>query len=172
MTVILVPALITLTALVALAKGLDVFGVFLQGAQKGIQTAVQLLPTLLALLTAVTMLQASGAVDVAGTALQPVLRAFGIPEQCAALVLLKPLSGSGGLALGSEIMRSCGVDSEVGRIAAVMLGASETSFYTIGIYTGHLSLRRTRWLIPAAVAADLAAFWAAGFFVRLLQITL
>ena len=66
-------------------------------------------------------------------------------------------------------MKSCGADSYVGRVAAVMLGASETSFYTIGIYTGHLSLRRTRWLIPAAMTADLAAFAAAGFFVRLLE---
>lgn len=167
MTALLVPAILTLTAIISLVKGLDVFGIFLKGAQKGIQTAMHLLPTLIALLTAVSMLRASGAIDVAGNALQPLFSAVGIPEECAALVLLKPLSGSGGLALGSEIMKSCGADSYAGRVAAVMLGASETSFYTIGIYTGHLSLKRTRWLIPAAVAADLAAFVAAAFFVRL-----
>ncbi len=169
MTDLLIPLLITLTAMISLARGVDVFRVFLCGAQKGIQTAVHLLPTLLALITAVSMLRASGAIDVASTALQPVLSAAGIPKECAALVLLKPFSGSGGLALGREIMKACGVDSEAGRIAAVMLGASETSFYTIGIYTGHLALKQTRWLIPAAVAADLAAFLSAAWFVRLLR---
>lgn len=166
MTDLLIPALITLTALAALSQGLDVFGVFLRGAQKGIRTAVHLLPTLLALITAVSMLRASGAIDVAGSALQPVLSAVGIPKECAALVLLKPFSGSGGLALGREIMKASGVDSKAGRIAAVMLGASETSFYTIGIYTGHLALKQTRWLIPAAVMADLAAFVSAAWLVR------
>lgn len=166
MTDLLIPALITLTAIMALSRGLDVFGVFLRGAQKGIRTAVHLLPTLLALITAVSMLRASGAIDVAGSALQQVLSAVGIPRECAALVLLKPFSGSGGLALGREIMKASGVDSEAGRIAAVMLGASETSFYTIGIYTGHLALKQTRWLIPAAVMADLAAFVSAAWLVR------
>lgn len=169
MTAILIPAILVMTAITALVQGIDVFGCFLTGAQKGIQTAVRLLPTLLALLTAVTMLRASGAVDLAGRAMQPIFSLLGIPSDCAALVLLKPFSGSGGLALGSELMKSSGADSYVGRVAAVMLGASETSFYTIGIYTGHLSLRRTRWLIPAAMIADIAAFAAAGFFVRLLE---
>lgn len=168
MTAILIPIIIVLTAIAALVQGIDVFGTFLIGAQKGIQTALHLLPTLLALLVAVSMLRASGAIDLAGNTLQPFFSALGIPQECAALVLLKPLSGSGGLALGSEIMQACGADSYVGRVAAVMLGASETSFYTIGIYTGHLSLKHTRWLIPAAMCADLAAFVAAGFFVRLL----
>jgi spore maturation protein B len=145
-----------------------VFGTFLDGAQKGIRTAIHLLPTLLALLVAVNMLQASGAVDLAGNALQPLFVRLGIPQECAALVLLKPLSGSGGLTLGSEIMQKYGVDSRIGRTAAVMLGASETSFYTIGIYTGHLSLKHTRWLIPAAMIADIAAFTTAAFFVHLL----
>lgn len=168
MTAILIPLIIVLTAIAALVQGIDVFGTFLTGAQKGITTAVQLLPTLLALLVAVSMLRASGAIDLAGKTLQPLFSLLGIPQECTALVLLKPLSGSGGLALGSEIMQTCGADSYVGRVAAVMLGASETSFYTIGIYTGHLSLKNTRWLIPAAMIADLAAFAAAGFFVRLL----
>lgn len=168
MMALLIPMLIALTAALSLAKGIDVFPVFLTGAQKGIRTAVQLLPTLIALLTAVTMLRASGAIDVAGAALQPALARLGIPQECAALVLLKPFSGSGGLALGSEVMSRCGVDSYAGRVAAVMLGASETSFYTIGVYTGFLKLKKTKWLIPAALAADLTAFAAAAYFVRLL----
>jgi len=82
--------------------------------------------------------------------------------------LLKPISGSGGLALGQDIMRTCGVDSVQGRTAAVMLGASETSLYTISVYCGYLGLKKTRYAIPAALLADFAAFVCAAWFVRIL----
>ena len=91
---------------------------------------------------------------------------LGIPEECTALALLKPVSGGGGLALGSEIIRTCGVDSYSGRVAAVMLGASETSLYTISLYCGHLGMKNTRYAVPAALAGDVAAFAASAFFVR------
>lgn len=119
------------------------------------------------LLTAVYMLRASGCIDLMGRALAPILSRLGIPEECAALVLLKPVSGSGGLALGTEIMKRAGVDSYAGRVAAVMLGASETSLYTISLYSGHLGLRDTRYAIPTALVGDLTAFIASAFFVRL-----
>ena len=166
MTEMLVPLILALTGAYALAHQVAVFPVFLQGAEKGLQTAIHILPTMIGLLTAVTMLRASGFIDLAGAALTPVLSCLGIPSECAALVLLKPLSGSGGLALGREIMRTCGADSYAGRVAAVMLGASETSIYTIGIYCGQLRLKRTRYAIPAALAADLAAFVFAAAWVR------
>ena len=86
----------------------------------------------------------------------------------ATLLLLKPISGSGGLALGQDIMRTCGVDSVQGRTAAVMLGASETSLYTISVYCGYLGLKKTRYAIPAALLADFAAFVCAAWFVRIL----
>lgn len=166
MTELLVPLILAYTGVYALAHQIAVFPVFLRGAEKGLQTAIHILPTLIGLLTAVMMLRASGFIDLAGAALAPVLSAVGIPSECAALVLLKPLSGSGGLALGQEVMRTCGADSYAGRVAAVMLGASETSIYTIGIYCGHLGLQRTRYAIPAALAADLAAFIFAAAWVR------
>lgn len=166
MNAMLVPSIVALVGMYALLHGQDVFPVFLRGVRGGLETAIGILPTMIALLTAVMMLRASGFIDVAGRALEPALAALGIPTECAALVLLKPLSGSGGLALGSEIMRACGADSYAGRVAAVMLGASETSLYTIGIYCGHLGLKRTRYAIPAAFAADLAAFVFAAAWVR------
>lgn len=166
MNALLVPLVLALTGGYALARGTDVFPVFLRGAADGLRTAARLLPTMLALLTAVTMLRASGFIDLAGQAMQPLLALAGIPPDCAPLVLLKPLSGSGGLALGQEIMRTCGVDSEAGRAAAVMLGASETSLYTIGIYCGHLRLKRTGYVVPAALLADLVAFVCAARCVR------
>lgn len=166
MTELLVPLILAFVSVYALAHKVEVFPVFLRGAENGLRTAIHILPTMIGLFTAVMMLRASGFIDLAGQMLAPLLSAAGIPKDCAALVLLKPLSGSGGLALGQEVMRSCGVDSYAGRVAAVMLGASETSLYTIGIYCGHLGLKRTRYAIPAAFLADLAAFIFAAAWVR------
>lgn len=166
MTELMIPAILALAGVHALVHGTDVFPVLLRGVQTGLKTALHILPTMIILLTAVRMLRASGFIDLAGQMLEPLLQRTGIPADCTALVLLKPLSGSGGLALGQEIMRSCGVDSYAGRVAAVMLGASETSLYTIGIYCGHLELKKTRYAIPAAILADFAAFISAAAWVR------
>ncbi len=163
----LIPAILAGVGLYALYNGVDVFPTFLAGAKKGLATAVSILPTLVGLLAAVYMLRASGCIDIAGKLLSPYMALLGIPEECTALVLLKPVSGGGGLALGSEIIRLSGVDSYPGRVAAVMLGASETSLYTISLYCGHLGMKGTRYAVPAALAGDLVAFAAAAFFVRL-----
>ena len=126
------------------------------------KTAVQILPVMVGMLTVVFMLRASGAVDIAASVLAPALRILGIPKECTALTLLKPISGGGGLAMGSEIIRRCGPDSYAGRVAAVMLGASETS-----LYSGHLGLNRTRYAVFAALCGDVAAFTASAALVRL-----
>ena len=126
------------------------------------------IPCLLAgVLTAVYMLRASGAMDALAAALAPVLGLLGIPPETAALLLVRPVSGSGALAVGSQIMEQYGPDSAVGRTAAVMLGCSETTFYTVAVYFGAAGIRRTRYTIPAALTADLAAFVAAAWAVRL-----
>lgn len=166
MNAMAVPLILASIGIYALLHEIDVFAVFLRGVEGGLKTVLHILPTLIALLTAVMMLRASGFIDLAGRALEPIFTMLGIPSECTALVLLKPLSGSGGLALGSEIMRSSGVDSYAGRVAAVMLGASETSLYTIGVYCGHLKLSRTRYAIPAAFIADITAFIFAAACVR------
>lgn len=162
-----VPMLLAAVGLYALYKGVEVLPVFLRGAQKGLRTAASILPTMIAMLTVVYMLRASGAIDLAASLLAPLLSLVGIPQECAALTLLKPVSGGGGLALGSEIMARCGPDSYPGRVAAVMLGASETSLYTISVYSGHIGLRRTRYLLAAALLADLTAFAVSAAAVRL-----
>lgn len=139
----LIPAILAGVGFYALYNGVDVFPTFLAGAKKGLATAISILPTLVGLLAAVYMLRASGCIDIAGKLLSPYMALLGIPEECTALALLKPVSGGGGLALGSEIIRLSGVDSYPGRVAAVMLGASETSLYTISLYCGHLGMKGT-----------------------------
>ena len=125
------------------------------------------MPTIVGLLTAVFMLRASGAIDYLASLLHPVLNLIGIPAECAALVLLKPVSGGGGLAFGSEIMKTYGVDSYAGRVTAVMLGASETSIYTISLYAGAVELKNTRYAVPAALIGDLTAFIVSAWMVRM-----
>ena len=104
---------------------------------------------------------------ISATISSPVLGALGIPPETAALLLVRPVSGSGALAVGSQLMEQYGPDSAVGRTAAVMLGCSETTFYTVAVYFGAAGIRRTRYTIPAALTADLAAFIAAAWAVRL-----
>ncbi len=163
---ILIPITLSGIAAYAWMQGIDVFSTFIQGVQKGLRIAIGLFPTVLGLLTAVYMLRASGCIDMIGALLQPIFIRLGIPQECAALVLLKPISGSGGLALGSEIIHRCGVDSYTGRVAAVMLGASETSLYTIGIYCSHIGLQNAKSLIPIALVGDIIVFVLSAFLVR------
>lgn len=165
---VVIPLMLTGICLYALASGVELFPVFLEGARKGFQTALSILPTLVGLLTAVYMLRASGAIDWLAAFCAPLFARLGIPSECAALVLLKPISGGGGLALGGEIMKTSGVDSYAGRVAAVMLGASETSIYTISLYAGAVGLKNTRYAVPAALLGDLTAFAASAWMVRLL----
>ena len=162
-----VPFLLAFTAMYAVYRGTAVFPVFIEGAKKGMQTAVGILPTMIGMLTAVYMLRASGATEAIGAFLAPALDALGIPAETAPLLFIRPISGSGALAVGSEIMRTHGVDSYIGRVAAVMLGSSETTFYTVAVYYGAAGITKTRYTIPAALCADAAMFLSSAFFVRL-----
>lgn len=126
-----------------------------------------LVPALVLLLTAVTMLRASGAVELLSDLLAPVFSFFGIPPETALLVLIRPLSGSAALAVGAELMAEYGPDSLIGRTAAVMLGSTETTFYTISVYFGAAGIKKTRYTIPAALIADFVGFFMASLTVRL-----
>lgn len=163
----LVPLLLAFTAMFGMWKRVNVYDALSRGAQEGLQTLLGILPNLVGLMTAVYMLRASGLMELLGRLLEPVLMRLGIPPETAALLFIRPVSGSGALAIGSELMASHGPDSYVGRVAAVMLGSTETTFYTIAVYFGSAGIRRTRYAIPAALIADLTGFMAAAFAVRL-----
>ena len=166
MTALLVPALLAAAALWAALRGVDVYAAMCDGARDGLRVVKEILPPLVVLLTAVTMLRASGALDALAAWLSPALRALGIPPECAPLLFLRPFSGSGALAVGSELMERFGPDSAVGRTAAVMLGSTETTFYVVGVYFGAAGIKKTRHAIPAAIAADLVGFVTAAAAVR------
>ena len=140
----------------------------LSGAADGFKLLVSLIPTLILLLTAVTMLRASGAVEALSALISPVFRRFGIPPETAILVLIRPISGSAALAVGTDLMAHYGVDSTIGRTVAVMLGSTETTFYTISVYFGAAGIKKTRYTISAALIADLTGFVVASLTVRFL----
>ena len=137
-----------------------------EGLPEGLRVLGRILPALVVLLSAVQMFRASGAMELLTGLLSPVLEGLGIPPETAVLLLVRPVSGSGALAVGSQLMEQYGPDSYIGRVTAVMLGCSETTFYTVAVYYGAAGIRRTRHTVPAALAADAAAFIAAAWAVR------
>ena len=167
LTALTVPIVLLLVGGFGLYKKTDIYDALVTGAGDGLRLLTRILPSVVALFVAIYMLRASGALDFICSLLAPAAGLLGIPRECTPLMLLRPLSGSAGLAFGSEIMKNCGVDSYVGRTAAVMLGASETTFYTIAVYFGATGIKHTRHAVPAALCADLSGFIAAALAVRL-----
>lgn len=166
MTDYIVPLLLLLASVLALRKQENSYDLLLSGAADGLKMLLTLVPALILLLTAVTALRASGAIEILSGFLSPVFRFFGIPPETAMLVLIRPISGSAALAVGADLMQQYGVDSLIGRTAAIMLGSTETTFYTISVYFGAAGIKKTRYTIPAALLADLTGFVAASLTAR------
>ncbi len=163
---VIIPLLLALISLWALREKINVYEALTDGAAEGLRVLLRIFPHLLVLLTALSMFRASGALDALTALLRPVLKWMGIPPETAPLVLLRPLSGSGGLAIGSDLINTYGPDSTVGRTAAVMLGSSETTFYTVAVYFGAAGIKKLRHTLPAALIADMAGFLAAAWCVK------
>ena len=167
MTDYIVPILLLIASLFVLRKRENSYDLLLSGGAEGLKLLITLVPTLVLLLTAVTMLRESGAMEYISRFLAPVFRFVGIPPETAMLVLIRPISGSAALAVGADLMAQYGVDSTIGRTAAVMLGSTETTFYTISVYFGAAGIQKTRYTLPAALFADFVGFFMASLTVRL-----
>ncbi|MBQ7800767.1 MAG: spore maturation protein [Oscillospiraceae bacterium] len=166
MTDYIVPLLILAAVLLTLHRKENTYDILLQGGAEGLKLLGSILPALVLLLCAVHMLRASGAMELLSSLLAPAFRFLGIPPETAMLVLIRPISGSAALAVGADLMAQFGPDSLVGRTAAVMLGSTETTFYTISVYFGAVGIKKTRYAIPAALFADLVGFCMASWTVR------
>ncbi len=158
----IVPLILLLATAFALRKKENAYNLLLTGGAEGLQLLLTLVPALVMLLTAVSMLRASGAMEVLGDWLSPVFSFFGIPPETALLVLVRPISGSAALGVGAELMAEYGPDSLVGRTAAIMLGSTETTFYTISVYFGAAGIQKTRYTLLAALLADFVGFFMAS----------
>lgn len=168
LSAVTLPLLLLAAGAGALYKKQDVFTVLTDGAREGLKTVGRLIPVLCGLLCAVYMLRASGAFDLLAAAVRPLLDFLGVPAELTPLVLLRPFSGSGALAAASDVMKTSGVDSLAGRMAAVMLASSETTLYTASVYFGAAGVKRTRYALLAAFAAEVTAFFVSAAAVRLL----
>ena len=164
---LVIPVLLAGVAVCGLGHRADVYGALTHGAEEGLTVLLRVIPALVGLLTAVSMFRASGAMDDLSSLCAPVLERLGIPPETTPLMLIRPVSGSGALAVATELMTTHGPDSFVGRVAAVMLGSTETTFYTIAVYYGSVGIIRTRHTIPAAITADLTGFFVSALAVRL-----
>lgn len=165
---LLVPGLMLAVSCAALAGKKDVYTLMVTGAADGLSILKNIVPALIILLTAVHMLRASGAMDLLTRLLTPVCSVIGIPPETVPLVVIRPISGSAALAVGGELMATYGPDSQIGRTAAIMLGSTETTFYTISVYFGAAGVKRTRYAVPAALIADLTGFCIAALTAKFL----
>jgi spore maturation protein B len=162
-----IPLLLAGIPALALLRRVSVYPAFLDGARQGFETAVRVIPPLVAIFVVLAMLRASGALDAAAAALSPVTRALGIPASVLPVVLVRPLSGGAAQGVVADVLRSEGPDSWAGRLASVMAGSTETTFYVLAVYMGAAGISRHRHALAAGLLADLAGMAAAVLACRL-----
>jgi len=152
-----IPVILVGIPLVGLLKKVKVYDVFIDGAKEGFNVAVRIIPFLVGILVAIGMFRASGAMDLLTNALRPLMQRTVFPAELVPLVILRTLSGSGSLALTTDIIKRYGADSVISRTAATLYGGSETTFYVLAVYFGAVGVKRTRHAIPSALVGDLVA---------------
>lgn len=163
----ILPCFVVFTVLFGLFKKVDVFDCFVEGAKKGFNVFLSVLPSLTALFLAIEMLKTSSGIDILTTALSPIADILKIPKEVLPMCILSPVSGGGSLSLYNSIIADYGPDSYVGRVASVMMGSTETTFYAIAIYYGAVNIKKIRHTAICSLCADLTSFIMSGVFVRL-----
>jgi spore maturation protein B len=157
-----IPVLLVGIPLVGLIRGVKVYDVFIEGAKEGFGVAIRIIPFLVGILVAIGMFRASGAMDLLTNALRPLMSRTIFPPELFPLAVLRTLSGSGSLALTTDIIKRYGADSMLSRMAATLYGSSETLFYVLAVYFGAIGVKKTRHAIPSALVGDLVAAIAAA----------
>lgn len=162
-----IPSIFAIVCLYALIKRTDLFGEFINGVEEGLHTVKDIFPSLMALVVSVGMFRSCGGVELISKLLQPVTDFFGFPSECTPLLVLRPFSGSGAVAIFEGILTENGADSFAGRVASVMLGSSETTFYTIAVYFAATKVKKMRYALAAALIGDLCGWFLSAIAVRL-----
>ena len=154
-SIIAMPTVILLIVFSALREKVNVFDIFLKGATEGVEISLKIFPTLIGLFVAIGMLRSSGILDFITKLISPILNYLRFPSEIVPLALLRPISGSASMAVATDIIKQNGVDSFIGILAAVIMGATETTLYTIAVYTSSVKIKNTRGILIAALAADI-----------------
>lgn len=151
-----------------LIRRINVYESFIEGAKLGLESTIQIVAPLVGLLVAISMLRGSGVLDIVSKVLAPVTNYLGVPPDVLPLAFLRPVSGSGSIAIVNDIFKNCGPDSIAGKIASVMMGSTETTFYTIAVYFGAVGIKNVRHTVKSALVADFVGMAMSVVAVRLL----
>jgi spore maturation protein B len=162
-----IPLLLFFIPILALSKKIKVYETFVDGAKEGFEVAVKIIPYLVAILVAIGMFRASGAMDIFIKLISPLTDLIGMPAEALPAALMRPLSGSGSLGIATELMVEHGPDSFIGRLVSTFFGSTETTFYVIAVYFGAVGVKKTRHAIPGGLVGDLAGLLAALFICKL-----
>lgn len=160
-SVLAIPVIVLVIPIWGYYKKIKVYEVFTDGAKEGFQVAIKIIPYLVAILVAIGAFRTSGALELLAKVLSPVTGLIGMPGELVPMAFMRPLSGSGALGIVSELVTTHGPESMIGRMASVMEGSTETTFYVLAVYFGSVSIRNSRHALPAALTADLAGIIAA-----------
>jgi spore maturation protein B len=161
-----IPFLLFIIPVLAIKNKVKVYEVFVDGAKGGFEVAVKIIPYLVAILVAIGMFRASGAMDIFVKIISPVTDLIGMPAEALPAALMRPLSGSGTLGIATEVMKEHGPDSFIGRLVSTFFGSTETTFYVIAVYFGAVGIKKTRHAVPAGLVGDLAGLLAALFICK------
>ena len=166
---IAIPLTIAIIIIYGLIEKQPTFDIFLEGAKEGIQIVVNIFPTLLGLFLAINVLRASGIIEAFTNLVLPLLNLLKIPAEIIPLALLRPISGSASMAVATDIMKNFGVDSLIGLISSTIMGSTETTLYTIAIYTSAIRIKKARFILIAALLADFVGMLTSVIFWRILS---
>lgn len=167
-SIIAMPIVILLIVVNGLKERISVFDIFLKGAKEGIEIVLKIFPTLIGLFVAIGMLRSSGVIEFIIRIILPVTDLFKIPKEILPLAMLRPISGSASMAMATDIIKTNGVDSFIGILASVIMGSTETTLYTIAVYTSSVKIKKTRYILVAALMADITGIMISIIICRLL----
>lgn len=162
-----IPVIVCMVFMCGIIRRKDVFNDFIEGAGENIKVSFEIMPALIALMTAIGMMKASGLLDFLTGLAAPAAAAAGFPAECVPLALIRPVSGSGAAAVYENILKNVSPDSFAGRTASVLMGSSETTFYTIAVYFGATKIKRTKHTVFCSLAGDLSGFIFSSLLVRI-----
>lgn len=163
------PLVILIIILWGIKEKKPVFDLFLEGAKEGLEITIKIFPTLIGIFFAIGLLRSSGVISLCTNIINPIAKIFSIPSEIIPLAILRPISGSASIGIATDIMKQFGVDSFIGNLASVIMGSTETTLYTIAVYTSYVKIRKSRGVLIAALTADIVGILAAATFCRILS---
>ncbi|MBU1423791.1 MAG: spore maturation protein [Bacteroidetes bacterium] len=168
LSVVAIPAIILFIVTYGAIKKVKIYETFVEGAKEGFNVGVRIIPYLVAMLVAIGIFRASGAMNILAWLVSPITLLIGMPAEALPMAIMRPLSGSGALGVMSEIIKTHGADSLIGRMVSVMMGSGETTFYVLAVYFGSVGISKTRHAVPAGIIADIVGILMSVWLVNLI----